>query len=330
MQDGKVAEAALNTIEEPPVGELREIEVRKITRNPRNPRRTFDPKTIERLASSLEEIGLQVPITVYRKASGKDEYILLDGERRFRAAKHINWQKIPGLVVQEPSATDNAIRMFNIHMLREEWSEIETAWALEKIMEETGETNDRELQKKTGLSIDRIRNMKRVLTFPQHYQERVAAGEMPYQLLVELDKNLLSKNQKDLDRNGGSFLGKATDEIRDVMLKRYEDNVETDVVDMRKVGNLYDTARLKGKVGERARTALSQLLTQPHTTIEEAFEFGAASSVELSRVLRDAAALPSRFADLLAGQLEPEQKITVRNGLASLIDKLQVELQKLT
>lgn len=313
----------------PPVGSLSEVPVDKISRNKRNPRQTFDPKTIERLATSLGEIGLQVPITVYRPGNTGDDFVLLDGERRFRAAKHLNWKTIPALIVNEPSANENAIRMFNIHMLREEWEEIETAWALEQIIEETGEAGDRELQKRTGLSIDRIKNMKRVLSFPRSVQERVATSEIPYQLLVELDKNILTKHKRDLATKQGALPDMKTSEIRDAILRKYESNVERDVVDLRLVGTLLDTARSSGKVGERAKTALTRLFSEPSITIDEAYEFGAASSVELSKVLRDAIALPSRVSDLLDGNLDEDQQRQVRATLTEVIGKLQGQLGRL-
>jgi ParB-like nuclease domain/Restriction endonuclease len=99
-----------------PTGELKQIKIDDIARNERNPRQTFDPVKIEQLAASLQEIGLQVPITVYENPRrGRKPYVLLDGERRFRAAKENNWETIPALVVPPPSGKENAIRMFNIH-----------------------------------------------------------------------------------------------------------------------------------------------------------------------------------------------------------------------
>lgn len=308
-----------NSDDTPPVGELRQIRVDDITRNERNPRQTFNQDRIEKLAASLEEIGLQVPITVYANSSRSGSpYTLLDGERRFKAAKLINWTTIPAIVVAKPSAKQNAVRMFNIHMLREEWDEIETAWALESIIKETGIDSDRELQKLTGLSIDRIRNMKRVLSFPQRYQEMVAKGDLPYQLLVELDKNLLSRKRSESSDGREPILDMSSTQLRDVFLKKYIDNIETDVVDLRKVGTLYDTAVGDGRVAERAKAALTKLVSNADATIEEAYEEGAASNVELSKILRDIAALPGRISDLLQGRLERNQKQEVLAALNQL------------
>jgi ParB family chromosome partitioning protein len=309
-----------------PVGRLQKVRVDQITKNERNPRQTFNPDRIEKLAASLDEIGLQVPITVYenpRRTAAP--YVLLDGERRFRAAKLINWESIPALVVPRPTAKENAVRMFNIHMLREDWEEIETAWALEQIIKETGIDNDRELQKLTGLSIDRIRNMRRVLNFPKSVQEKVANDELPYQLLVELDKNVLSRRREKTKPGQEPVISMNAAQLRDVFLKKYLDDVEKDVVELRKVGTLYETAFGDGKVAERARTALNKLVDDPKATIEDAYDAGAASGVELSRVLRDMKSLPGRISDLLDSALELDQKSQV----ADAIKVLQSSLVKL-
>lgn len=317
------AEAATIQEADPQLGNLLEVRVDQIRPNPRNPRQTFDPKTIERLAASIEEIGLQVPITVYPDPDHANGYILLDGERRFRATKLINKPIIPALVVSAPDASENAVRMFNIHMLREEWREIETAWALEQIMEETGKQTDRDLQKLTGLSTDRIRNMKRVLTFPKSLQQKVARGELPFQMLVELDKNVLSRRRQEQKIEGGEpILPVSVPELRDIFLRKFTDGPESDIVDLRRVGTLFDTAKRTGKVAERARGALQSLISAPEMTIQEAYEIGAASSVELGKMLRDIAALPSRLEDLVEGGLDEDQRREVLSSVQELQRKL--------
>ncbi len=312
------------------VGNLQEIPLDQITRNEDNPRLTFEERAIERLASSIEEIGLLVPITVYHQPkNAKTPYTLLDGERRFRAAKLINKPTIPALVVPRPSRKDNAVRMFNIHMLREDWEEIETAWALEQIMEETKITTERELHDLTGLSVDRIRNMKRVLEYPRSIQEQVSRGELRYQMLVELDKNILSREPGKTSKKGEkAVVDLSTSQLRDVFLKKYEEGVESDIVDLRRVGTLIDTARGAGKIAKRAQAALTTLVTKPQATIEEAYEIGAASSVELSKVLRDLNGLPGRVDDLLTTLKDQDERDQVAQALVDTIKRLQKSLNK--
>ena len=214
-------------------------------------------------------------------------------------------------------------------MLRQDWEEIETAWALKQIIEETGIDSDRELQEITGLSVDRIRNMRRVLDFPKKYQDKVAEGVLPYQLLVELDKNVLSKNREKKKTGNKAVVDMGEAQLRDIFLKKYEDKLETDIVDLRKVGALFDTARTGGgKVAQRATNAITRLVTRPDATIEEAFETGAAASVEITRVLRDMKSLPSRIKDLLDSDLQEEQRDSVRAAIKALQSRLVDVLKK--
>ncbi len=312
------------------VGELKEISLNLIERNEGNPRLTFEERAIERLANSIEEIGLLVPITVYvGRKNARKPYTLLDGERRFRAARQINKPTISALVVPRPSPKENAVRMFNIHMLREDWEEIETAWALEHIMEQAGITKDRELHELTGLSVDRIRNMKRVLQYPRALQERVGRGELKYQMLVELDKNILSREPGKTSKKGKkAVLDMSTSQLRDVFLQKYETGVESDIVDLRRVATLIDTARGEGKVAKRAQKALVKLVTKPQVTIEESYEIGAASSVELSKILRDLNGLPGRVDDLLGTVKHREERDQVAHALRTVIRRLQKSYER--
>lgn len=323
MPAGNEADAAA------PNGRLKSVRIDDILPNDKNPRQTFDPDKIEQLAASMQEIGLQVPITIYESPKkNRVPYILLDGERRYRAAKLNNWETIPALIVPAPSPKENAVRMFNIHMLRDDWEEIETAWALEQIIEETGIDNDQDLQKITRLSIDRIRNMKRVLAFPKSIQMRVAEGDLKYQLLVELDKNVLSKSKEKKEDKGKPVVTVTAPQLRDIFLKKYQDNVESDIVELRKVGALFDTARSGGRPAERATQALSRLISKPMATIEEAYESGAPSSIEISRVLKDMKSLPRRIKDVLDGKLELDQREDVGFAIKGLQAKLSDLLRK--
>src|SRR6266480_5785214 len=83
-----------------------------IRANPDNPRMTFHDETIERLADSIKQEGVLVPLTVYEDRRGTSTHVLLDGERRWRAAKLINLPNVPVWVIPKPSGVENTVRMF--------------------------------------------------------------------------------------------------------------------------------------------------------------------------------------------------------------------------
>ena len=66
-------------------GELTEIDPELIEPNPRNPRRYFNEERLDLLRTSIQEVGILVPLIAYRRTVGDgDRYVLMDGERRWR------------------------------------------------------------------------------------------------------------------------------------------------------------------------------------------------------------------------------------------------------
>lgn len=285
-----------------------------IRANDENPRMIFNDDTIERLAESIRKEGVLVPLTVYEHKQGATTHVLLDGERRWRAAKLINLPSVPVWVIPKPTGTENTVRMFNIHMLREEWEELPVAWALERLMAETGITETPELHKLTGLSVDRIRNIKILLAFPKSEQKMVAEGKLSFNYLIELQKNVLGK----LEKADDDLLGSKEREVRQAFIKKYVTDVDTDPIALRQVGKLIDTARIEGNVGTRARTALLKLLADPKMTVEEAYEMGAAASVELRRVLRDIEQLPDRLQVIAKSGIDASEQKVFKAALKKL------------
>lgn len=298
----------------PSDAEYASIPPAKIQANPQNPRMFFHDETIEQLAESISQKGILVPLTVYEDKAGSTTHVLLDGERRWRAAKLINLPQVPAWVIPKPSGVENSLRMFNIHMLREEWDELAIAWALEKLMEELGTDAVEDLRKATGLSRDRIRNIKILLAFPKSEQRRVAEGKLSFNYLVELEKNVLGKMRK-VDDN---VLGAKERDVRAAFIRKYLTDVDTDPIALRQVGKLIDTARMDGGVGDRAKTALHKLLTDSQMTVEEAYEMGAAASVELRRVMRDMDEMPARIEVILGSEIDDAEAKPFRAALRRL------------
>lgn len=279
----------------------------------------FDQASIESLAESFEEIGVLVPITVYEDVSDDGTtHVLLDGERRWRAAKEINYPAIPAWVISKPDGVDNVLRMFNIHMLRKDWDEIATMWALELLQKQLNTDDIPVLAHRTGLSRDRIRNMQTVMSFPRKLQEAVARGDIAFQYLVELEKDILSK----VRRHPEILPNTPVEDVRKAFLRKYADGV-TETVELRKVGKLLATAKMGGPIGARAQLALENLIQDPAATVEEAYEVGAASVVELGRVLRDMKELPDRIQLLVESELTREQRTSLEQSISLLSTALR-------
>ena len=154
------------------VGERNEIPLTWIKPNPRQPRTVFDNSALDELAASIKEIGILQP-PVVRKI-GNNQYELIMGERRYRAAKLAGLVNIPVIVRQ---TSDNELLrealVENIH--RSNLNSLEEAAAYNQMLSDFGFTHD-ELAERLGKSRPVITNTLRLLNLPPSVQKRLAAG----------------------------------------------------------------------------------------------------------------------------------------------------------
>jgi ParB family chromosome partitioning protein len=149
---------------------IEEIEIDKIKPNRYQPRKNFDQDKLNNLIASIQEKGIVQPILV-RKLN-ENEYELIAGERRLRAAKEAKLTKIPAIIkdVKEEDVLELTI-IENIQ--RENLDPIEEANAYKKLAEEFNLTHE-EIGKKVGKDRVTITNTMRLLNLPPKIQEYVS------------------------------------------------------------------------------------------------------------------------------------------------------------
>ncbi len=170
---------------------LQNIGIDDISTNPHNPRLIFEPRELDELKNSISKVGILVPLTVYKneKAFPKTQYVILDGERRWRCAKELRLQTIPANVIDEPKdITQNILFMFNIHHFRKEWALFPTALKLEVIIEKLGTDQESILSEFTGVSRSTIRRCKSLLWYPHKYRDILMekSGRVSTDFFIEL------------------------------------------------------------------------------------------------------------------------------------------------
>ncbi|WP_199428829.1 ParB/RepB/Spo0J family partition protein [Qaidamihabitans albus] len=150
----------------------REVPVSAIKPNPKQPRQVFDEDALAELEHSIREFGLMQPIVVRQLPD--DEYELVMGERRLRAAQQAELELIPAIVRQ--TADEAMLRdalLENIH--RVQLNPLEEAAAYQQLLDEFEVTHE-ELAARIGRSRPVITNTIRLLRLPLPVQRRVAAG----------------------------------------------------------------------------------------------------------------------------------------------------------
>jgi ParB family chromosome partitioning protein len=156
---------------------LREVPIGSIKPNPRQPRLTFDEESMSSLAASIKELGVLQPVLV-RQIGGAaaDDFELIAGERRWRAARRVGLQTIPVLVqsADETRSLEQAL-VENLH--REDLNVLEEAAAYQQLIEEFGYTHD-QVAKRVGKSRTSISNILRLLQLPAGAQRLLAEGQI--------------------------------------------------------------------------------------------------------------------------------------------------------
>lgn len=155
-------------------GSFRQIPVNMIIPNPAQPRRNFDDVSLQELAESFKTQGVLQPIIVKKKDNG---YILIAGERRFRAARLAGLEKIPALLMDETNETDMLQMALVENIQREDLNPLEEAEAFRRLMDESRLTQQ-ELAMRVGKSRTAIANIVRLLNLPEKVKELIRAGKL--------------------------------------------------------------------------------------------------------------------------------------------------------
>lgn len=156
---------------------LREVPIGSIKPNPRQPRVNFDEDTMSSLAASIKELGVLQPVLVRQIGSAAaDDFELIAGERRWRAARRAGLQSIPVLVLtsDETQSLEQAL-VENLH--RQDLNVLEEAAAYQQLIEEFGYTHD-QVAKRVGKSRTAVTNILRLLQLPSGVQRLLSEGQI--------------------------------------------------------------------------------------------------------------------------------------------------------
>jgi ParB family chromosome partitioning protein len=138
------------------------------------PRQHFETEKLDELAQSIKEHGLIEPLVVRRR--GEDQFELIAGERRWRAAQRAGLREVL-VVVRDVSAKDAFELALIENIQREDLDPIEFAEALDRLVREHGYTQET-LAQRVGKDRSTVANALRLLRLPKPVRERVVSGEL--------------------------------------------------------------------------------------------------------------------------------------------------------
>ena len=183
---------------------INESPIEQIEPNPNQPRREFDPTTLQDLATSIRELGIVQPITL--RQTGEDKYQIVAGERRWRASQLVGLKAIPAYIrtIDDDSAMQMAL-VENIQ--RDDLNAIEIALAYAHLLEQDGMTQEK-VSERVGKSRVAVANYLRLLKLPAQVQMALQKHEIDMghaRALLSLDSpSQQIKVFREIQKNGSS------------------------------------------------------------------------------------------------------------------------------
>lgn len=186
---------------------LIEISPNEISPNIQNPRGEKPDEiqkdtTFEQLKDSVAQFGVLVPIVVHEiKEPGPHKYILIDGERRFRAALATNLERIPAHIVSSEDAMGKRVQAFHIHMLRKQWKPVAIVRSFKAIRKELKQSkkwkNNKEmlleLQALTGCTNKQLEDLHRGIHYPEKVLKEIDSGKLKWSHIVQFEASFVEQ-----------------------------------------------------------------------------------------------------------------------------------------
>lgn len=262
------------------------IPISQIDVNPHNPRGieiARQDKKLPLLKDSIKNFGILVPLVVVKRDS---RYLLVDGERRYVAAKALGLQEVPAYINEQGLSDDDLLyQMFHIHHNREQWGPIQQCNALEKSY--TRIKNEKEissieseeakikaiaegLANETGIEPRTALSRIYFLRWPQHIKKKLY--EYPsddYWYICEIEEKIIIPSL----RNYPEYFEKVpVDEVREDLFKKLEEHSVKRATEVREIVRFTRTNMTKASDRKKVLKIFKQLHKNKDMTYSEAKE----------------------------------------------------------
>ncbi len=156
-----------------PRGGVREIELARIKPNPTQPRIKFDEEALDELADSIRERGVLQPILLRPAA---DDYMIIAGERRWRAAQRARLHSIPAIVREIDESTVAELALIE-NIQRQDLNPLEEAEGYRQLIKQHGHTQD-DVGRIVHKSRSHVANLLRLLELPEFVRQSLLQGDI--------------------------------------------------------------------------------------------------------------------------------------------------------
>ena len=274
------------------IGDVKHIPTDAIKPTPNNPRGTVEKdESFGRLVSSIDRVGILVPIVVAAipEPRGDVKYELVDGERRFRAAKELGKKTVPAHVLHG-HAVPRELRMlmFHLHMTREQWGAMAQCRSLvdaypdlrKGLAFEQKASWIKKLSEEAGMPSVTARDRVHVLAWPEALKNRFFTFDEDepkrniYSYVLALEASIVEPSRLSFPEfyDGTRQVDAAANEVREALLAKIIDGIETGAIDsreqIRSVSPLFSTS-LSPKQKKIALSVFRDFLNRRESQFED-------------------------------------------------------------
>ncbi len=262
MTDGKQKLDYLFGLD-PEMPRIIEIELTKLRPNPDQPRKRFNEETIKELASSIEQHGLIQPISVVPDPESQEGFVIVAGERRYRAHQHLEKPTITAIITK--GNPDEIALIENIQ--REDLSPMDQAEGLASLMERYGYKQE-ELAKVVGKSRPTVTELLSLNSLPEEIKQECRTFDVPKNFLVQIVR---SKPEEQL-RFWGEYKKGEVKTVREAKKRKAGEEITTTEPPPKKPKRLFHTAHKASVIvqSETARLTKSQITSALREALDQA------------------------------------------------------------
>ncbi len=230
------------------------VELSKLVADKNQPRQEFNPQDMERLKASIASRGILNPLVVEKMKDGK--YLIVDGERRYRASTALKLKEVPVIIEDEMSVMERLISRFHLQEQHAGWSAFDKARAIRVLQRESSMTSS-QIADMLGLS-------------PKTVQE--------YLMLLNLSKRLISlAEQGRIPFSYFKAIGMIARLVDNVKLKEKLEEALIEKVDKQVITRYYDIKKYRLAVVKGGDKTIQEIISNKDLTGQEALSFAKAN-----------------------------------------------------
>lgn len=197
------------------------VPIDKVIPNEKNPRNKghFRSEELSSLKRSIQTHGVLQPILVqpYRDGAKDDRYLLIEGERRFSAARELGMTEMPAIIGRKQNDHDQLVSMWNVHTQHRGWEMAEQLRTIKELMERSNNKDETDVAEELGMTVATLRNRLKVLEMGDEVVADIATDKIEYSSALRASEvaSSLTKKRPDLVSKLGG-----TEEIQEQLLNK--------------------------------------------------------------------------------------------------------------